>query len=91
MSIHKFNVLRKIENVKIGKTKTGKEKKIYTFSYCYKNGKPITDEKQLSYVRSMAIPPAYTKVEISTDPEASYSYIGKDSKGKKTIQIYKIS
>ena len=76
-------IVRNVVSEKNEKTKTGKNKKVYTYSFKYENGRNINNKVTKAYVESLAIPPAYKKVLIDPDPKAMYAYTGSDAKGKK--------
>lgn len=76
-------IVRNVVSEKTEKTKTGKNKKVYTFSFKYENGRNINNKNTKKYVEGLAIPPAYKKVLIDPDPTAMYAFTGSDAKGKK--------
>jgi DNA topoisomerase I len=76
-------IVRNVVSEKMEKTKTGKNKKVYKYSFKYNNGRNIANKNIKTYVEGLAIPPAYKKVLIDPDPKAMYSYTGSDVKGKK--------
>lgn len=46
-------------------------------------GQPITDEATLLRIKTLAIPPAWTDVQVSVDPKAQLQVTGVDIKGRK--------
>lgn len=59
-----------------------RKKKDDTFYYI-KSKKIITDDNILEYIKKLIIPPAWTNVTISSDPEEKILCIGYDSKNRK--------
>jgi DNA topoisomerase I len=53
------------------------------FSYLGADGKPIRDKALRRRVNALAIPPAWTSVWISPDPDAHIAATGRDAKGRK--------
>lgn len=53
------------------------------FVYLRADGKPLRSEHALRRIRSLAIPPAWTRVEIDPDPRAKIQAVGYDSAGRK--------
>lgn len=54
------------------------------FTYRYKkSGKTLKNEKIRDWIKSLAIPPAWSKVEISLDKKAKVHSFGRDAKGRK--------
>ncbi len=53
------------------------------FTYRDANGRPIRDAAFRRHVRALAIPPAWTSVWISPDPDAHIAATGRDAKGRK--------
>lgn len=58
------------------------------FSYLAPNGEPVTDEATRARIRSLAIPPAWTDVWISPDPEGHIQATGRDQKGRKQYRYH---
>ncbi len=53
------------------------------FSYADADGKRITDPAVLARIRSLAIPPAWTHVWVSTEPGGHLQAAGRDARGRK--------
>lgn len=53
------------------------------FSYWLPNGKRLRDAQTLGRIAKLAIPPAWTNVWISPDPNGHLAATGRDSKGRK--------
>jgi len=58
------------------------------FTYIGVDGKPITDEKMLQRIRSLAIPPAWTDVWICPSPRGHIQATGRDAKGRKQYRYH---
>ena len=58
------------------------------FNYTGPDGKPIKDEETLDRIRKLAIPPAYTDVWISADPDGHIQATGRDAKGRKQYRYH---
>jgi len=58
------------------------------FSYVLPNGKPVTDEKTLARIRSLAIPPAYEDVWICRSPKGHLQATGRDARGRKQYRYH---
>jgi DNA topoisomerase I len=67
----------------ISRKKAGKH-----FVYVKPDGSKITDERTLARIKSLAIPPAYTDVWISTDPRGHLQATGRDAKGRKQYRYH---
>ena len=52
------------------------------FFYRDRRGRRISDEKVLARIRSLAIPPAYEEVRISSDPRGHIQAVGRDEAGR---------
>ncbi len=59
-----------------------------SFRYFAPNGQEIDDEKTLSRIKSLAIPPAYTDVWICTSPNGYLQATGHDAKGRKQYRYH---
>ncbi len=53
------------------------------FTYRDQGGHTIRDRRQRRWIKSLAIPPAWTHVEIDPDPDAKIHATGRDSAGRK--------
>jgi DNA topoisomerase I len=53
------------------------------FTYRSEDGSPVQDRAFRKRVRALAIPPAWTSVWISPDPDAHLAATGRDAKGRK--------
>lgn len=58
------------------------------FSYIGVDGQPITDEKTLQRIHSLAIPPAWTDVWICPHPRGHIQATGRDAKGRKQYRYH---
>lgn len=58
------------------------------FVYLDENGKVIRDPETLARIRSLVIPPAYTNVWISPDPDGHIQAVGWDAKGRKQYRYH---
>jgi len=58
------------------------------FSYRDLAGKPIRDRKVLERIRALAIPPAYTRVWICSDPCGHLQATGRDARGRKQYRYH---
>ncbi|KQT53050.1 MULTISPECIES: DNA topoisomerase IB [unclassified Aureimonas] len=58
------------------------------FSYAAPDGKTIKDKDTIARIRSLAIPPAYTDVWISSDPAGHIQATGRDAKGRKQYRYH---
>jgi DNA topoisomerase-1 len=57
-------------------------------AYLDADGAKITDAAELSRIKSLAIPPAYTDVWISPDPRGHIQATGRDAKGRKQYRYH---
>ena len=58
------------------------------WNYTDKQGKPISDEKTIDRINSLAIPPAYEDVWISPSPNGHIQATGRDAKGRKQYRYH---
>lgn len=58
------------------------------FSYVGTDGKAIRDPRTVARIRSLAIPPAYTDVWISPDPNGHIQATGRDARGRKQYRYH---
>jgi DNA topoisomerase-1 len=58
------------------------------FAYVGPDGKTIRDAKELTRIRSLAIPPAYTDVWICTSPDGHIQATGRDARGRKQYRYH---
>jgi DNA topoisomerase-1 len=58
------------------------------FTYIGVDGRPLRDETQLSRIRSLVIPPAWTDVWISPDPRGHLQATGRDARGRKQYRYH---
>ena len=58
------------------------------FRYLDAKGEPVTDEKTLERIRSLAIPPAYTDVWICPSPRGHIQATGRDARGRKQYRYH---
>ncbi len=77
--------LRYVSDVKPG---IAREKHGNGFAYRSPDGKPVADEKTLSRIKSLVIPPAWTKVWISTHANGHLQATGRDARGRKQSRYH---
>jgi DNA topoisomerase I len=58
------------------------------FSYRDAVGRPITDREELARIRALAIPPAYTRVWICSNPRGHLQATGRDARGRKQYRYH---
>ena len=58
------------------------------FSYRDADGQPITDRAELARIRALAIPPAYTRVWICSNPRGHLQATGFDARGRKQYRYH---
>jgi DNA topoisomerase-1 len=58
------------------------------FAYRDPSGRPLKDPAVLKWIRSLAIPPAWTDVWISPFPDAHLLAVGRDQKGRKQYRYH---
>jgi DNA topoisomerase-1 len=58
------------------------------FSYVLDNGETVKDEATLARIRSLVIPPAWTKVWISKSANGHIQAVGRDAKGRKQYKYH---
>ena len=58
------------------------------FAYLDRDDKPIDDEEVLRRIRSLVIPPAWTSVWISPDPNSHIQAVGRDARGRKQYRYH---
>ena len=70
--------------------KPGISRKKCGTGWCYYDAakKRVTDAETLRRIRSLAIPPAYTKVWICSDPRGHIQATGRDAKGRKQYRYH---
>lgn len=54
----------------------------------FENEQKITDKTSLNYFKSLVIPPAWSNVRISSNPESHLQALGRDSKGRKQYRYH---
>ena len=59
-----------------------------SFRYIFPDGKPLTDKAEISRIKSLAVPPAYTDVWICRDPLGHIQATGRDAKGRKQYRYH---
>ncbi len=64
------------------KTRIVKGKKVLHWHYFDASGKPITDQATIDRCNKLVLPPAWTGVWISPDPQAKLQATGRDAKGR---------
>jgi DNA topoisomerase I len=58
------------------------------FQYLRPSGNALRDEATLAHIRSLAIPPAWTDVWISSDPQGHLQATGRDLRGRKQYRYH---
>jgi DNA topoisomerase I len=58
------------------------------FTYLRVNGQPVRSETALRRIRSLAIPPAWTDVEIASEPRAKIQAVGYDAAGRRQYRYH---
>ncbi|MBV8834351.1 MAG: DNA topoisomerase IB [Acidobacteriaceae bacterium] len=58
------------------------------FVYLDRHGRAIKDEPTLKRIRSLVIPPAWSSVWISPDPDGHIQAVGRDAKGRKQYRYH---
>jgi len=58
------------------------------FRYVRPSGKAVTDAAELGRIRSLVIPPAWTDVWISPDPNSHLQATGRDARGRKQYRYH---
>jgi DNA topoisomerase I len=58
------------------------------FRYVRAGGKPVRDTATLSRIRALVIPPAWTAVWISPDPDGHIQATGRDARGRKQYRYH---
>ena len=61
----------------------------YGFRYLDTTGQPIKSKAQLTRIKSLAIPPAWTDVWICPDAEGHLQATGRDARGRKQYRYHK--
>ena len=58
------------------------------FSYIGPDGERVTNKEQVAWIRSLAIPPAWTDVWICTSPRGHLQATGRDARGRKQYRYH---
>jgi len=58
------------------------------FTYVGANGKRVSDRKTMARILSLVIPPAWTDVWISADPDGHIQATGRDQRGRKQYRYH---
>src|SRR4051812_48188452 len=58
------------------------------FTYRGVNGAPVRDPATLSRIPALAIPPAWTSVWISPEPDGHMQATGRDARGRKQYRYH---
>lgn len=58
------------------------------FSYTRPGGKAVADRKTLTRIKTLSIPPAWTDVWISPDPDGHIQATGRDQRGRKQYRYH---
>jgi len=77
--------LRYVTDDKPGISRRGQGK---GFSYRDAEGRPLRDPETLQRIRSLAIPPAWTKVWICPNPRGHIQATGRDARGRKQYRYH---
>jgi DNA topoisomerase I len=74
----------------VSDTKPGiqRQRKSDTFVYIGTDGQPITDEKELQRIKSLAIPPAWEEVWICPQANGHIQATARDAKGRKQYRYH---
>jgi DNA topoisomerase-1 len=59
------------------------------FSYRDAEGRPVKDREELARIRALAIPPAYTRVWICSNPRGHLQATGRDARGRKQYRYHR--
>jgi DNA topoisomerase-1 len=59
-----------------------------TFTFLDPSGKVIRDKKELARIKSLGIPPAWTRVWICPDENGHLQAVGRDAKGRKQYRYH---
>jgi DNA topoisomerase I len=59
------------------------------FRYLKPDGTAVTDEGELRRIKSLVIPPAWTEVWISLDPNGHLQATGRDARGRKQFRYHR--
>src|ERR1700735_1143556 len=59
-----------------------------SFRYIGPAGRPVRDSKTLRRIRSLVIPPAWTKVAICPSPNGHLQAVGRDARGRKQYRYH---
>jgi DNA topoisomerase-1 len=65
-----------------------RQRRSKTFSYVDARGREVRDAATLSRIRALAIPPAWTEVWISPDPDGHIQATGRDARGRKQYRYH---
>jgi DNA topoisomerase-1 len=58
------------------------------FAYATTSGRPVRDAATLARIRSLAVPPAWTRVWISGDADGHIQATGRDARGRKQYRYH---
>ena len=58
------------------------------FRYVGPDGKPVRDSRQLARIRSLVIPPAWSRVSICPSPNGHLQAVGVDARGRKQYRYH---
>ncbi len=58
------------------------------FTYVDADDEPVKDTETLDRIRSLVIPPAWTSVWISPDPDSHIQAVGRDARGRKQYRYH---
>ncbi|HEX2189271.1 MAG TPA: hypothetical protein VHG51_10260 [Longimicrobiaceae bacterium] len=77
---------RRSDNGSLDWRRTGTPKR--GFTYLRADGRPLKSRPALARIRAIAIPPAWTDVEIASDPDAKVQATGIDAAGRKQYRYH---
>lgn len=58
------------------------------FTYLYPDGTKVSDSAEIERIRKLVIPPAYSQVWISIDPNSHLQATGRDARGRKQYRYH---
>jgi DNA topoisomerase-1 len=90
MSTPTLSFLKKIGLVYVSDQEPGilREKRGKGFSYRLPDGKVLSDRIEVARIKSLGVPPAYTKVWICMDPAGHLQATGYDARGRKQYRYH---
>jgi DNA topoisomerase-1 len=58
------------------------------FAYVTRDGRPVRDEQTIRRIKHLVIPPAWTDVWVSPDPQGHLQATGRDARGRKQYRYH---